>query len=88
MSPIMTLLTKGVLEQRHHLRQRSHTSHPTAYGHSSNRGWQRLHAARGNNKNNNNNSNKQEASRQKYVQHRKGESEKADDYLAYFGLER
>ena len=30
----------------------------------------------------------QETSHHEYVQHRKGESEKADDYLTYFGLKR
>merc|ERR1711990_138906 len=77
-------LPQGLLEQRHRLHQRSHTSHRTASGHLGNRGWQKSHVAYSNN----NNNNKQETSRRKYVQHRKGESEKAGDYLAYFGLER
>ena len=77
-------LTKGLLEQRHHLHQRNHvhqrhTGHLTTFGHLSNSGWQRsLVVAAGN----------QETSHQENVQHRKGESEKAGDYLAYFGLER
>ena len=76
-------LTKGLLEQRQHLHQRNHahqrhTGHPKTFGHLSNSGWQRSLVAHGN----------QETSHHEYVQHRKGESEKADDYLTYFGLKR
>ena len=83
MSRIMTL-TKGLLEPRNHLQQRSqrHTDgHPAAYygHHLFNHGWQRSGVAQGY-------KNNQETSRQENVQHRKGESEKG--YLAYFGLER
>ena len=76
-------MTKGLLEERHHLHQRNHahqrrTGHLTTFGQLGNSQWQRSLVVHDN-----------EGTRHReYVQHRKGESEKEGDYLAYFGLER
>ena len=79
---LMMTMIKDSPEERQHDLRKHHAGDPEGFGHHFGRHiWQQAPEHDGNNNN-------QATRRQEYVQHRKGDSELVDDYLAYFGLER